>query len=253
MNVPQKDKKLVINSFFASDTFIKVNISKSYTISEEIGTDKFINDATVKLYEDNVFKENMISVDTGNYVSSFKPTTGKTYKIDISHNIYPSASAETNVPAPVPFISIDTMHSGDKTTRRLKITFKDPSNETDYYWLKAYTLKDSTLGNEIYLWSSSLDENSDVDLRGVVFSDNNFNGTTFSFSVDLNYHDVPDSSSYVKIMFYHITKDMYQYLVSRPQLGILNALSEPTIAFTNIKNGYGIFSGYSCDTRIIMY
>ena len=59
MNIPLKEKKIIINSIFNPDSVIKVNVSKSYTIVEDIGADRYINDATVKLYEDNVLKENL--------------------------------------------------------------------------------------------------------------------------------------------------------------------------------------------------
>ena len=61
IDIPERDRKIVINGFINPYSLFSVNISKSLNILD-VTEVKFLNDVTVNVYENNQF------IDTLNYI-----------------------------------------------------------------------------------------------------------------------------------------------------------------------------------------
>jgi len=97
------DPMLVINSIIYPDSLVKVNLSKSrFILEDDSYTIDYINtDATLNLYENEVFKEKLNFVGDGNYHSVSTTQIGSVYKIEAIHPDFETATAETKIPIPI--------------------------------------------------------------------------------------------------------------------------------------------------------
>jgi hypothetical protein len=157
------DSKLVVNGFVCADSIIKIQVAISKPIPGVEKSLEWIDNATIKLFVDGEFTEELqnfeIKYEEGNgyndyyyYSSRERPTseyrsvqttarTGKTYKIEIEHDDYDMAWAETTIPEAV---TIDTLRSDTKevneygyteTRRFFHVKFTDPESIQNYYRL----------------------------------------------------------------------------------------------------------------------
>lgn len=154
--------RLVLNSFITSDSIIDVKISASKSIPGVERTFVWPEDATVKLFVDDVETETLKTylIDypetedqyyyydetdsrprVGYHTVNTKAETGKTYRLEVSHPDYETATSETYIPEQVKILS----HSSEEVTENrdgynqkfqtFKIKFKDPDGEKNYYRL----------------------------------------------------------------------------------------------------------------------
>jgi hypothetical protein len=306
--------KMVINGFIQQDSLISITIGTSKTIAGVNKPNVWIDDATVKLFVDGEEKETLSTFNIADYSINFynsnspqtvgdsthlikcyrsqsiKAETGKTYKLVVSHPNYKTVTCETTIPQSVIIESIDTIYLNDSYDGyanyklKIKIKFKDPSGEKNYYRLvykrlvgysypKNYDPKDTTtmivvsyeeIGTQIDSEDPIINP-SEKDANDLLFgsSSNTFNIFTddlikgkeheLSFN-DFNYAYNPseiDTSIneffMLNIDLQSITHEAYLYMKS---VGASNyysndLFSEPIPIFTNIENGIGIFAGYS--------
>lgn len=174
--------KLVINSFIEADSLIDVKVSASKTIPGLESTFKWLNNATVKLFVNDVETETLqgypieiekIEEDYWYYSNDTRPTygyrsvntraeNGKNYRIEVVHNDYETAYSETTLPAKPQLVSYkyedvtQTYYGYDQRAVQISIRFKDNAGEKNYYrlnikaftgtWLPDYREKDDTTG-----------------------------------------------------------------------------------------------------------
>jgi len=298
ITVPDTQKKIVLNGLINPDSTVKINLSKSISILENDDKITFLESATVMLYENDIFKENLQYDTNGYYRCSVYPQIGKTYKITAENSPLDAVDAETEI-LPEPIISsinsqaefyseIQTWYNEETgehfdTTinilNRLNIdlTLQDPGNQTNWYFLTFSAIipqyeylppdyEPEFSGNKM----TSLDYNANNlnwknyfysrELNGYVFSDNLFNGSSYTINTDVYANAINGNSSSVDTVFvnlHSITEDFYQYVISYSKYQDVegNPLAEPVNIMSNINNGFGVFSGYSTktDTVIIDY
>ena len=260
INISDKDKKIVINSIISTDSLVKVNVSKSLNILDDQNA-IFLNDAVVNLYEDGNFIEQLPLDSNGTYKSkNFYPLVNKKYKIEVSCNGLTSVSAENKIPQKVPIISIDTVSVQTDINNAIEFTMKftDPVNDTNYYFLEAKTryneynyftgeLENSYMSN-LYIYT--VDNIVDVDVNqngGIVFTDNLINGQTYSLKFNIDKYNFYNDTNKVYFYLNSVSKDFYLYIKSYSlnQENMDNPFAEPVQVYENIKNGYGIFAGFS--------
>jgi hypothetical protein len=157
------DSKLVVNGFVCADSIIKIQVAISKPIPGVEKSMEWIDNATIKLFVNGEFTEELqnfeIKYEEENgyndyyyYSSRERPTseyrsvqttarTGKTYKVEIEHDDYDMAWAETTIPEAV---TIDTLRSNTKevneygytdTRQFFHVKFTDPENIQNYYRL----------------------------------------------------------------------------------------------------------------------
>ena len=136
---------------------------------------------------------------------------------------------------------------------KLTITLQDDANTTDFYEVKTFDAFINNNGTGVLdtflrqnqLLSNSPGVETDYNSSNALLSDNTFNGQNFSFYVNNSQFDnQPPNIYYVRV--YKITKERYLYLKSvrrQQQSGNgSNPFAEPSFVYSNMPNGFGIFS-----------
>ncbi len=244
---------------------------------------KFINDAKIKLYENNNFIEDLEFQENGFYISTIRPEEGKIYKIEVEHSNLENVSSQISVLQPVPISQITSNFEykiiefidefGTYTDTMIKGTINfhinDPINEENYYAVSAYTI------DTIYYWDEEIYEETDsiIDIwKNTIWIDPSTadyqystqielgrdyyyafykelnDGKLFNYTCDVNFNSQQGKKIYFEL--FSLDKHFYLYSKSRQeqmQAGYI-PFAQPVNVYTNIKNGYGVFGSYSIYT-----
>ncbi|HPX76572.1 MAG TPA: DUF4249 domain-containing protein [Bacteroidales bacterium] len=291
IDIEDSKPKIVLNAEINPDSTIKVHISRSRHILD-IANLSTLNDAEVKLYEDETFIGNLIyDASISCYCINYKPIQGKNYKFVVSHQQFETINASAKILEKIKPISIDTSRSFGQYGEEIlnaSIRFKDPGNEKNYYMLKLRskykaeiwdpdlitidtiyegpdtTIIDISQGGYYYadvidpMYFSSNDLNlEDGDyLRSLVISDELFDGKEYALKISIDAFSLPYGydTSIVYIDFHTISQDYYKYLRSEKkyQNSSGDPFSEPVMVFTNVENGLGILGSAHAHTDSIL-
>ncbi|NOZ36075.1 MAG: DUF4249 domain-containing protein [Chlorobi bacterium] len=284
INIPETQKKIVLNGFINPDSTIKINLSESLSILERDKDLKFLKTAVVKIYEDETYKETLQYDTNGYYIGTIYPQIGKEYKVTAEYPPLDNVDAETVLLKPPVITEINsepqfysnvqtwynsvTGEPFDTTIYELEqlnvnLILQDPPNEDNYYFLTFsaiipqydYPPPD---GNPVFTGEKMtyLDYNASNlnwennfytrDLKGFVFSDNLFNGKNFTLNTTV-YVNTESAPNKVYVGLHSVTEDFYQYVISYSKYQDIegNPFAEPVNIKTNIHHGFGFFSGYS--------
>lgn len=281
IDIPEADKNIVVNGIITPDSLIKINISKSQN-SLDNGKIPYLETATVKLYEDDEFIEELSHTTSGNYISTINPEINKKYKINVDYENLKSVNAKIELINSVEIISIDTSkvvstedYGGENSKFFLKIKFDDNANEENYYFISltisvpeyAYA-EDTTIFIGMTELLAGVNSNDPVfrnedsyfnfeGMEGRAFSDKLFNGKQYTLKVNTTYwngnyspygyQEYDTEQTTVKIKLLTINRDIYNYIISynlNDQTGD-DPFAQPVQVYTNIENGLGLFSGYT--------
>ncbi len=259
----------VINSYFSPNKKLSVNISKSKHPSD-LSPVEFLSNCQVDLYEDGIFKETLLFYlkDTlsglGSYLSSFNLSANKTYKIISTHPELGIAEAEEFLPSSKPF-TVELLQHADTAitskTGNFKITFDDSLGIHDYYYLYIYykfsreiidtVVNDTTIKIEYNLnaLATSTEIFNPSNHNRVFFSDENFDGQTKTFFFNFpSSYDKKYKTIDLIFDLSHVGYNFYEWNIQqlKPKQSNLNeGEEEPYNLRTNVKNGYGHFSGFA--------
>ncbi|HNQ69440.1 MAG TPA: DUF4249 domain-containing protein [Bacteroidales bacterium] len=280
--------RLVVNAEMNPDSTIAVNVTRSRHILDNAAIEA-VSNATVKLYEDDVFIGDLVYESRGFYKINYKPIIGKKYKIEVTHEKYDDVYAITEIPYPVEINKIDTIKTfsewGDEIYNfSVKIT--DPAVHENYYMVclrNRYTYQmwddniivydtlyvgpDTTIVHIEYggyrsaeaiqkLWFESDDMIIEANIynnNSVVFSDELFKGEQYALKLNIYRYSFYGDTNMVYIDLYSISPEYYKYLVSfrKHQDASGDPFSEPVMVFTNIVDGIGIFGAAAVNTDSI--
>lgn len=274
IELPSKDGKIVINSFFSSRDSLVINISKSLHILDNIES-KLLNDAEVIIYENNIFKEKLTNINNGNYIArTFIPSNDKLYKVIVKYNNLNPANSENIIPNPIKIISVDTstvyvtnnngMNQGGGNSYpqyQLKIRFKDTENFKNYYSIRLYVKSQNYYYKNtsdikyfdympLYFSSNDLVIESWQSGEAALFSDDFINGKEYNLLINIDKYNFPNTNNEVIVEINSLSKDYFFYSKSYNLYQSVKGdpFSEPVQVYNNIENGFGIFAGYSSDT-----
>ena len=291
IDIEDSKPKIVLNAEINPDSTIKVHISRSRHILD-IANLSTLNDAEVKLFEDETFIGNLIyDASISCYCINYKPIQGKNYKFVVSHQQFETINATSQILEKIKPISIDTSRSfGQYNEEQINISikFKDPANEKNYYMLKLrskykaeiwdpdlitidtiYEVPDTTIidiSQGGYYYADAIDpmhfSSNDLNLedgdylRSLVIADEFFDGKEYVLKISLDAFSLPYTSdtTVVYIDFYAISQDYYKYLRSEKkyQNSSGDPFSEPVMVFTNVENGLGILGSAHAHTDSII-
>ncbi|MDA3928171.1 MAG: DUF4249 domain-containing protein [Prolixibacteraceae bacterium] len=160
--------KMVVNGFIEPDSVINILVATSKPIPGVVSDFIWLENATAVLFEDGVEIETLETYDlvyneTENndywygdtaekrpkkgYRSKLKVSAEKTYRLEVSHPDYDDVYCETIIPKPIEILSIDTTtvytneQNWEQEQLNVKLKFKDPENEDNYYRLVAFVTK----------------------------------------------------------------------------------------------------------------
>lgn len=260
---------LVLNSVLKADSAVKVHISKSRFFLDYDNEMSDINNATVKLWVNDVEQANLQFTGEGNYYSSYIAKVGDKIKIKASASSFDDISSNTIIPEIPEVLSIDTVYThendGGYISRILNfdITFTDTLKDDDYYlvYCMQRTYQDYIYEGKnyqeygIYLFSDDIIfENEN---RGNFAGEDVFGSATYNtftddlinnkeYSLRMKTHDYNYGNEYqqkITYVFYFqkITKEWYLYLRTTSLVSNdFSMFSEPVQVYSNIQNGLGI-------------
>lgn len=263
MESPATDPKIVVNSFFTENSRIKVHLSKSIGILENIIPE--YTDAIVILRENNIIIDTLY-YQSGYYYSHIQAEANKHYALEIIVPDMESVFCEDLIPEKTllqGFVCNDSvLIDGDGfIINELKLDFQDFSGPSFYevkleaedviynYKMGLWFMKNS---DPIITSTGLLDYNP----RTLIFTDKMFDGKHCSVKI---YFATQSYSDYnLKIIFRSVSESYYKfkekqfaYLFSLDS-DIFSGMSEPINLFSNITGGYGIFAGYTSDEKVLI-
>ncbi len=277
IKIEDQGRKLVVNSIFASDDSIRVQLFESKYIMD--GTYEYlpVEDASISLFENQTEIETVSQNKPGNYLFYSKLTKGQQYSVVVNSTSYGTATAQSYLPveSKVDKIEYQLKLTSENEYRyienaKFKVGFTDPGNIENFYQIRIFTKYEESIydpntyeviGSKYSKNYSSInsedpsvyDQQPNID--GIIFSDELFDGQqhTISFETDhFNFNYNYESESYSETVFYFIelnslSKDMYNYYRSYSQYEDTkdNPFAEPVKVYNNIENGFGIFGGYT--------
>lgn len=253
------EQRLVIKSEFdANDNRPLIHISTNFSDNQDVLS--LGRDISVSMYEngDTRAKPFEQTTDQGQQWKSVDPIEfqhGILYFLNIDATSYglPPILAETVVPFPGDQ-SIETVNvSADQSLINTSIVFTKPPGIKHYYHLDLY-VQDS-LGMKTSLKLDRIEEGSNAvhvleSISGMLIDFSLLPNDKFlSFSVVFDaIEDISSlKSDYLYFNLKTITQDYYLYYISLDSHieAVANPFSLPEITFSNISNGYGLFTAYS--------
>lgn len=281
-NFPMSPSKLVLNCQLNPDSVITLLLFKSLSILDN-APNKNITTAKVELYKDNIL---IASLPAANkhfmYVfEGIKPEINHTYKVMATATGYDVVWAEVAVPNEVfpdkittsvsdTFSYID-YYSGDtsyNTIGKINVTLTDPAASRNYYKLKIYyhnfyyEIQESgdtiTYISNFGLYSYNNNATSPlVDFNlgfDYFFTDQYFNGSQVTIDIPIMYSGFERSLTvYTELI--SVSEEQYLYdksiMIFNNNNG--NPFTEPIQIYTNINNGFGIFSGINGNVQTVQF
>lgn len=215
---------LVVNSIISPDSVIKVHVSESRFFLEEDSKFVNINNATVKLWVNDLEYEQLTPANNGIYQGKYIPKSGDKLKITAKNSNYSEVSASTEIIPANPILSVDTnsvilektpllSYNYNSPTvvdtlgylinneLKLKMNFNDPANQENFYKvslrMKLYFSDGSTQIGKYYFSSedvvfgntsaSGIFDESTTNYYNV-FSDELFNGKPYGLKLSANFY-----------------------------------------------------------------
>lgn len=283
IDLPAPNPRLVVHSTFTPFTppiakSFGISISQNVGVFDTLKIDQ-VPDAIVKLFINGQFDQDLKYDSSYGYRPNFYyfPKAGVEYSISVEKEGFETVTAKGTIPEKVliketnliPFAALDDLKN---PLSQLSVTFEDPTEQHNFYEImvlqdqdesskfKLFT-NDQVITSESYYPSPVAFDAKQPDR--LLFSDKLINGKTYKLEVTYRAPLViSGGKKYINphlifLAFRSVSEDYYRYYTSllkqmnavRPE--ILFGAAEPGTVFSNIKNGYGVFAGYSEDNRTI--
>jgi hypothetical protein len=263
IELPATDPKIVVNSFFTENSRIKVHLSKSIGILENIIPE--CTDATVILRENNIIIDTLYC-QSGYYYSHILAEINKNYALEIVTPGMGPVFCEDLIPEKTllqSYVCTDSVLIDEDgfIINELKLDFEDSSGPSFYeVELSAKYVIDNN-GTSIWFMKNSdpiitstglLDYNP----KTLIFADKMFNGKHCSVKIYFATQAYADYN--LKITFRSVSESYYKYkerqfaYLFSLENDIFSGMSEPINLYSNITGGYGIFAGFSSDEKSII-
>jgi len=248
--------RIVVNGILSAGDTIHIQISESRDVLYA-GQLPLITNAQAWLYDENDNAIAHFTEDSIGYYSVYSvlPQPNNVYKLKVAASGFESISSSTIVPKVIDNFTVDTMRTGDKMN--FTIHFNDHPDETNFY---ALTIFQNVYNCNDFSCSSSLNAgmctkelevtnvqhnlNGDKCASVFLFSDENFNGSEFTFSTEQDILTSYDSINFT-ITLRSITEEYYKYKLTNEAYNEVqpDPFSQPVQVYSNIENGFGIFGG----------
>ena len=275
VRIPLTSSKLFINSFTQVGNIFEANVGKTVNVLAARDTNTYtMNNALVQLYVNNIITDTLIYNSVSkNYIAknNTTPSPGNTYLLKAIASGYDTAEAETITPAAMLIQHITRRVKARKDPAgedmdEIKIAFQDDGSEANYY---LFSIKLPIYGNDTSATYSGFGclNSGDADIErsnindpttidNCIYSeffmtDKNFNGRLKEISLFMlsrysePFLNTANNKTYNAIIELNsITYNYYKYRKSRDTYinNDDNPFSEPVLIYSNVKNGYGIFS-----------
>jgi hypothetical protein len=294
IDLPDTEKHIVVNGMINPDSLLEVRVSKSRNILDTNAIEH-LSDALVKLFVNGVFIQDLTSSGDGFFTSGLFPEINKEYAITVDYPGLRTVHTQCRIKEASPIMSIDTLREivindwgyGEiDTTSNMKfdIRFNDNAATNDFYFLAISSLQPiyeyiDTVPNitgyhqvseyfntQDLVFRSNTNDFSIEGFHGKVFSDELFNGNSYTIQLELFLSSSGDiyapeqnllDSTMFYVRLYSVNQDFFRFVNSYNlnQSSEYDPFSQPVQIFSNVENGLGLFTGYSVDidSLIIRY
>jgi biopolymer transport protein ExbD len=234
LDIPNENK-LVVQSFISpQDTLLSVRVSNTNAIIGQVTKEfKTVSNAVVTI--GNGTKNISLPYDKEGYyrVSSKQLAikAGQTYFLQVNTPDGRSVSAECTIPVnsvDAKKVSVD-IQSVSSNRKFIVLKWDDIPNQQNYYGISAtYDTPNKNCNNDI-----------------LVVRNKNREGDQFTYSFNTDTVCGNGSPNYI-IVIANYDLNGYQFLSSLSEQNSVNGIpfTEPVQIYSNIKGGYGVFSGY---------
>jgi hypothetical protein len=204
-----------------------------------------------------------LSIDSTNYIE----LTPGSYLVNSLHPEYGLISAKTTIPSNLPVLyNIKIDSSTSKENAVLTFSFDDTIGD-DYYHISfkniyrnpvydtVFTDQDTILRQRRHFpYIDNVSDNSIgiIHYHDLIFSDQNFNGGSYTITINLGFSGDTDLLSFeetiepLNIVWSTISRDLYLFETSYANhIGndFLGSYSEQTVIYSNVKGGIGYLGG----------
>jgi len=286
LEFPKEEQKITVLCNFSPDQPFSIELSTSKSIAPNSSNILEIENAIVEICkgDDQVEKIPETSELDGKvrFLSmQSSPKTDEIYTLKINADGLPPIIAKSSIPQP---IKIEHTALGEIFEEnlgpenigyhaRIALNFFDPVGEKNYYQINFYqelananNVQDSSVQLAPIFYFEDIDESIAGDRNvldgGVLIKDFTFDGTSkeLVFEPYFVYNKLNFTPRNIVVELRTVSEEYFQYYTSiyRQVNQVSNAgvdsfnenvpFSDPNIISSNIKNGYGIFAGYSKST-----
>lgn len=265
VDVPMETQKMTLNSFFTPDSLWSAHVTLNRYILDDAPF-KTVDDALVVVHQEGQPIDTLLSVGNGIYHSdNGKPVVGASYEITATSPKYGTVSATSHIPVQIQITNMEFEVTNDLSNGGPKLNchliFEDRPGEKNFYmvslvvetWYRdRYTNKEYTTRHPVGLQSKdpSMNDETRWSPEGLFFNDVLFEGRKTTLTLDADNwfgSNTPDRK--VKYYFYLRTLSEHFYAYKTTMILQNNVegdpFAQPVMVFNNVKNGFGIFAGYS--------
>lgn len=148
IELEEGEKLIVVNGMLAGDSVASVQVSRTRHILDNAEVAP-LEDASVRLFEDgSEVGEMSYSGNAWFVLEDFRPVPGRIYSLEVEHALYPSVSAQTDLPEAVAITGLDTVTvtkeydegygwTWSESVLQFDLSLADPPQEENYYLLSA--------------------------------------------------------------------------------------------------------------------
>jgi hypothetical protein len=247
----------VLKVFVRTDTVGSIN---GKPITRDIFSEgDTVKNAKVELFRNDVLLGTFKANAMGLYLLPKKlAADGATYRIRVEAAGYDVVEATQKMPTPAKLDSVRYVRNGaivqegvsTRKSNEYTYFFNDPTEEGNYYYVQAVHFDTAFRFNNgiAAFYPQSLDK---LEQSGFL-SDKSFNGKAYNWRNYSDYNLVLRPASRVEYTLTTTTVDLFQFTRSKQlnEDARDNPFAEPVILYTNIKNGYGIFTLTATSTWI---
>lgn len=274
IDVPTREPRLVINGLLEKNRPVEVGVGKSRGVLDPVSYQGSWYEQYVVKTAQAVLYENNVSLDTLVYepaVYKYRATRnimfreGYTYTVRATAPGFDMAEANALLPsqsviAELRFQKNVRTNSSGMTVDEITLKLNDPAAEKNFYLVQV----NNSYGNRVYCVGTTdkdieaigdetdpLEPDNCFDGGALLMRDDNFNGAQKQLKLTVESFEMAEYTDpstgniyrpYVKL--YRITEDQFKYVKSYHSYNSAgdNPFAEPVNVYTNVKNGYGIFS-----------
>lgn len=255
VEIPEHTPALAVTSNISSaDTILWVYVSTSIGILDTASLET-IEDAEVEIYKDGSFFMDLEHERDGLYTRSLSQAFGNdesVYELKVSKSGFETVMAEQQMPDEVSISEITfeedgTINDEGERVDEVVISFQDERGKANFY--RVFTEIEITNSNGTFSYEIFLNSNDPSIMKvdnNLYFSDAFFDGENYDLRLwEYNLDNTDDMDEVkIKARLISLTLEKYYWETSLENADNSNGnpFAEPTVIFSNIENGYGIFS-----------
>lgn len=265
LEMPTERRKVIVNSLNNPDSVWSVNLWLSKPILDNNRNWEIPPNPSITILDP--INNSVVDVLAFNrqfngamFRGTHKPIPDKEYMIKVVTAGYGTSEALATIPPAVAIekIELDSTNFSFNRNIGLKVYFQDPPKKKNYYELKVFSrsyyvnhLKDTVWSiQQLYIAPDEASSVADFSGERVsVLADTFFDGEYHVISGTIINYGVPATEP--RAILYSYSEEYYKYLttVRLQQNTQGDPFAQPVQVYTNIKNGLGIFAGYSQSMR----